>query len=134
MLFTLKTGGEDVTSEQDMISSFEIIRRIAGDKWKFLIITYLFNGSKRFGELQYHIDLITKKVLTENLRELEHFGIICRKEYTGIIPKVEYSLTDIGTSLQPVFESLIIWSLSYSNLFKEKLEQIDKSKNNGGTS
>lgn len=116
-----------INNEQDMISSFEIIRRIAGDKWKFLIITYLFNGSKRFGELQYHIDSITKKVLTENLRELEDFEIIFRTEYPGIIPKVEYSLTDIGISLQPVFESLIIWSLSYSNIFKEKREKNKES-------
>lgn len=110
--------------EQDMISSFEIIRRISGDKWKFLIITYLFNGSKRFGELLYHIDSITKKVLTENLRELENYGIIQRREYPGVTPRVEYSLTEIGNSLQPVFESLIIWSLSYSNLFKEKIDII----------
>lgn len=115
-----------MVNSEDMISSFEIIRRISGDKWKFLIITYLFNGSKRYGELQYHIDSITKKVLTENLRELESYGIICRTEYPGITPKVEYSLTEIGSSLQPVFESLVIWSLSYSNLYKEKLEEIKK--------
>ena len=113
-----------MVNNEDMISSFEIIRRISGDKWKFLIITYLFNGSKRYGELQYNIDSITKKVLTENLRELENYGIVCRTEYPGIVPKVEYSLTDIGSSLQPVFESLVIWSLSYSNLYKEKLEEI----------
>ncbi len=116
-----------INDEQDMISSFEIIRRITGDKWKFLIITYLFNGSKRFGELQYHIDSITKKVLSENLRDLESLGIICRKVYPGIMSKVEYSLTDIGISLQPVFESLIIWSLSYSNLFQENLGEIKQS-------
>ncbi|MGE4485988.1 MAG: winged helix-turn-helix transcriptional regulator [Oscillospiraceae bacterium] len=114
-------------NEQDLISSFEIIRRITGDKWKFLIITHLFNGKKRFGELQYHIDSITKKVLTENLRELENYGIVFRKECPGVTPKTEYALTDIGSSLQPVFESLIIWSLGYSNLYKEQLEEIEKN-------
>lgn len=110
-------------NDEDMISSFEIIRRISGDKWKFLIITHLFNGSKRFGELQYQIDSITKKVLAENLHELEDYGIVCRKEYPGIMPKVEYSLSEIGESLRTVFESLVIWSLKYSNLYKENLEK-----------
>ena len=78
---------------QDMISSFEIIRRISGDKWKFLIITYLFNGKRRFSELLYYIDSISKKVLAENLRELEHLGILYRITYDDPTPKVEYSLT-----------------------------------------
>ena len=112
-------------NEQDMISSFEVIRKIFGDKWKFLIITYLFNGITRFGELQYHIDSITKKVLTENLRELEKLGIVYRKTYHGVTLKTEYSLTEIGNSLQPVFESLIIWSLNYSTLYKEQLEEME---------
>ncbi len=103
-----------------MVSSFEIIRKITGDKWKFLIITYLFGGGKRFGVLQYYIDSITKKVLTENLRELESFGIVRRTETPDIVPNVEYSLTESGASLQPVFEALITWSLDYAELFKEK--------------
>lgn len=50
----------------DLTSTFEIVRRLCGDKWKFLIICYLFNGAKRYGELQYHLDSIKPKVLTEN--------------------------------------------------------------------
>ena len=60
----------------DLTSTFEIVRRLCGDKWKFLIICYLFNGAKRYGELQYHLDSIKPKVLTENLKELEDLGII----------------------------------------------------------
>ena len=47
----------------DLTSTFEIVRRLCGDKWKFLIICYLFNGPKRYGELQYHLDSIKPKVL-----------------------------------------------------------------------
>lgn len=105
----------------DFTSSFEIIRRLSGDKWKFLIICYLFNGQKRFSELKYQIDSITKKVLTENLRELEEIGIITREIFHGKVPHVEYSLTEIGHSLQPVFQSLIIWGLSYSRKYREEI-------------
>ena len=65
----------------DLTSTFEIVRRLCGDKWKFLIICYLFNGPKRYGELQYHLDSIKPKVLTENLKELEDLGIIQRTSY-----------------------------------------------------
>ena len=118
---------------QDMISSFEIIRRISGDKWKFLIITHLFNGKRRFSELLYYIDSISKKVLAENLRELEHLGILYRVTYDDAIPKVEYSLTSIGYSLQPVFQSLILWSLNYATAYKEQLRilQEQESEANG---
>lgn len=98
----------------DLTSSFEIVRRICGDKWKFLILCYLFNGSKRFGELQYHLDSIKQKVLAENLKELEQLGLICRISYPEVPPKVEYSLTELGDSLQPIFQELIIWGLNYS--------------------
>jgi DNA-binding HxlR family transcriptional regulator len=115
-------------SDNELTSSFEVIRRISGDKWKFLIICYLFNGHKRFGELQYHIDSITKKVLTENLRELEDMAIIKRKVYPVNTYHVEYSLTKIGYTLQPIFQSLIIWSLSYSNEYRQRLEQESKTE------
>ena len=83
---------------------------------------------KRFGELQYHIDSITKKVFDrEPARTRENYGIVFRKECPGVTPKTEYALTDIGSSLQPVFESLIIWSLGYSNLYKERLKETERS-------
>lgn len=101
-------------SVTDLTSSFEIIRRICGDKWKFLTLCYLFNGPKRFGELQYHLDSITQKVLTENLRSMEQMGLICRVSYPGTPLRVEYSLTEMGQSLQPIFQELIVWGLNYS--------------------
>ncbi|HHT25185.1 MAG TPA: helix-turn-helix transcriptional regulator [Clostridiaceae bacterium] len=114
---------------QDMISSFDIIRRISGDKWKFLIITHLFNGKRRFGELLYEIDNISNKVLSENLRELEKLGIVYRISYDEAVPRVEYSLTKIGCSLLPVFKSLIVWSLNYSDAYKKQMEILNDTNN-----
>ena len=108
------------SKDSSILSSFEIIRRLCGDKWKFLIICNLFNGPMRFGELLYYVDSITKKVLSENLRELEQLGLIRRKECPGIVKTVEYTLTDTGLSLKPIFTSLIEWSLHYSHQYREK--------------
>lgn len=105
----------------ELLSSFEIIRRLSGDKWKFLIICNLFHGPKRFGELMYYVEPITKKVLTENLRELESLEIISRTSYAGNITKVEYALTDMGQTLQPVFQALIEWGLKYAHSYRQKI-------------
>lgn len=107
-------------------TSFEIIRRICGDKWKFLTICHLFNGPRRFGELLYHLDAITQKVLSENLRELESLGLIERICYQEIPKHVEYRLTEAGKSLQPIFHDLIVWGLNYAQ------EQNAKAKREPG--
>lgn len=112
----------------DLTSSFEIVRRICGDKWKFLLLCYLFNGPKRFGELQYHLDSIKQKVLTENLKELEQLGLICRISYPEVPPKVEYSLTALGDSLQPIFQELIIWGLNYSQEQRRQLRHLENQQ------
>ena len=109
----IPVGMNDYTN-MAMMSSFEIIRSICGDKWKFLIISYLFNGPRRFGELMYHLDSISPKVLSENLRDLETLGIMERINYQKTPPHVEYNLTNIGQSLQPIFHDLIIWGLNYA--------------------
>ena len=82
---------------------------LISNKWKILIIRDLLNGSKRFGELQRTVTGISQKVLTSNLKELESDGLINRKVYPVVPPKVEYSLTDLGLSLKPVLDSMIAW-------------------------
>ena len=96
-------------------TSFEIIQRITGDKWKILIICHLFNRPYRFGELLYQVDNITKKVLTENLRELENLGIIERNSYSGNIAKVVYTISEIGRELQPILNELMVWGVHYAD-------------------
>lgn len=86
---------------------------IIGNKWSFLIIRDLLDGTRRFGELKKSIGSISQKVLTSNLRTLEELGILTRKVYPEVPPKVEYTLTETGYSLKPVLDSMHIWGESY---------------------
>ncbi len=81
-----------------------------GDKWKVLILRDLFmNGTMRFSELKRSMAGVTQKMLTQQLRDMENDGLIDRKVYPVVPPKVEYSLTDFGKSLKPVLDSLWNW-------------------------
>jgi DNA-binding HxlR family transcriptional regulator len=77
---------------------------VIGGKWKPLILFYLEGGTKRFGELRKRIPGLTKKMLTQHLRELERDQDVQRKVYAVVPPKVEYSLTRRGESLQPILK------------------------------
>jgi DNA-binding HxlR family transcriptional regulator len=82
---------------------------IIGGKWKPLIIFLLEDKTHRFGELQKLIPGMTKKMLTQHLRELERDEIIHRKVYAEVPPKVEYSLTKHGESLKPILKLMSAW-------------------------
>lgn len=92
--------------------------KMLGCRWKVLIIKELLDGTKRFGELKKSVTGITQKVLTSKLREMEELGLLERKIYPQIPPKVEYTLTDIGYSLRPVLESLKEWGKDYKRYTK----------------
>lgn len=96
----------------------EITMGLIGDKWKVLIIRDLLTGTKRFGELKKSLDTITQKVLTNNLRQMEASGLIERKVYAEVPPRVEYSLTDTGLSLKPILDSMVIWGNEYREMKK----------------
>jgi len=85
---------------------------IAG-KWKPLVIYYLETRTRRFGELQKLIPGMTKKMLTQHLRELERDGVVSRKVYPEIPPKVEYSLTRHGESLKPILKLMSAWGTKH---------------------
>ncbi len=91
----------------------EMTLSLIGDKWKVLIIRDLSDGTKRFGQLKNSITGISQKVLTANLRSLESSGLLSRKIYAQVPPKVEYSLTELGESLKPVLEALAHWGDAY---------------------
>ncbi|MBO99149.1 MAG: transcriptional regulator [Chloroflexi bacterium] len=91
------------------------VMNIIGGKWKIDIIYHLGEGTLRFGELKKSLIPITQQMLSKQLKELENDGIIKRKVYSVIPPKVEYSLTDTGNSLNPVIESILEWASYYSN-------------------
>ncbi len=82
---------------------------LIGDKWKVLILRDLMPGTKRFGELKKSIGSVSQKVLTAQLRDMEQNGLVHRKVYAEVPPRVEYSLTDLGRSLKPILEALRIW-------------------------
>lgn len=86
---------------------------LIGGKWKTLILYSLTNGTKRFGEIAVRIPDISRKVLTEQLKELEADGLIHRKQYNEIPPRVEYTLSDLGKSLSSVIRELEIWGNEY---------------------
>lgn len=91
----------------------EITMGLIGDKWKVLIIRDLLTGTKRFGELKKSLNGITQKVLTNNLRQMEASGLVNRKVYAEVPPRVEYYLTETGWSLKPILDSMVVWGNSY---------------------
>ncbi len=86
---------------------------LIGDKWKVLILRDLMNGTKRFGELKKSIGKVSQKVLTAQLRDMEEKGLVNRKVYAEVPPRVEYTLTDTGYSLKPVLDAMWAWGDAY---------------------
>ena len=86
---------------------------LIGDKWKVLILRDLMPGTKRFGELKKSIGSVSQKVLTAQLRDMEANGLISRKEYAEVPPRVECSLTNLGKSLKPILDAMKNWGEDY---------------------
>jgi DNA-binding HxlR family transcriptional regulator len=86
---------------------------LIGDKWKVLILRDLIGGTRRFGELRKSIGSISQKMLTQQLRDMEEDGLVNRKVYAEVPPRVEYSLTEDGVSLKPILDSLWVWGEQY---------------------
>ena len=94
----------------DFHCPIEYTLSLVGGKWKLLILYHLMNDNvKRYGELKKAIDGITHKMLSQQLKELEADGLIIRKEYHQIPPKVEYSLSGKGVTLLPILGNLYSW-------------------------
>ena len=86
---------------------------LISSKWKVLIVRDLLAGTKRFGELQRSVGNVSQKVLTAQLREMEEDGLVDRKAYPEVPPRVEYSLTELGRSLEPVLSAMWNWGEEY---------------------
>ncbi|QPJ65260.1 MAG: helix-turn-helix transcriptional regulator [Candidatus Nitrohelix vancouverensis] len=80
-----------------------------GGKWKGMALYHLLDGVKRFNELKRNMGNVTQRMLTKQLRELESDGLVSRKVYAEVPPKVEYSLTQKGKSLRPILLALEKW-------------------------
>lgn len=98
----------------------EIALSRMGDKWKSLIVRDLLTGTKRFSELKKSLTGISQKVLTQHLRIMEANGLVNRKVYAEVPPRVEYSLTEIGRSLKPIHDALWQWGEAYQKKSVEK--------------
>ena len=88
---------------------------LISDKWKVLIIRDLLPGTKRFGELKKSIGGVSQKVLTSQLRQMEESGLLTRRVYPEVPPKVEYTLTELGVSLKPVLDAMRDWGEEYKS-------------------
>lgn len=91
----------------------EMALEVIGGKWKLVILNNLFGGKKRFGELKRVMPHITQRMLTRQLRELEEDGLVHREVYAQVPPKVEYSLTGIGESLESIVRQIDEWGEKY---------------------
>lgn len=95
----------------------DITINILSGKWKLSILWHLSQNIVRFNELQRLLPNITQKTLTMQLRELERYGIIYRKVYAEIPPRVEYGLTEVGESLKPILGYMCQWGKDYKKHF-----------------
>lgn len=100
---------------------------VLGTKWKPIIIWVLQKRKARFGQIAATIGIISRKVLTTTLKELEDDGLILREEYKELPPRVEYSLTKRGAALLPIMKQLVEWDLRYSTT-KQPLNEGQKAK------
>lgn len=86
---------------------------LISDRWKVLILRDLFTGTKRFGELKKSLTGVSQKVLTASLKDMAENGLVTRKAYAEVPPRVEYSLTETGRSLQPIILAMFDWGMAY---------------------
>lgn len=91
----------------------EMTLQLIENKWKILILRDLLTGTKRFGELKKSVTGITQKVITSNLRDMESSGLLTREVFPEVPPRVEYTLTDTGYSLEPILDSMYSWGENY---------------------
>lgn len=104
---------EEKTVKELPACPVETTLTLIGDKWKVLILRDLLPGTKRFGELKKSIGKVSQKVLTAQLRDMEQNGLVHRKVYPEVPPRVEYSLTPLGMSLKPILDAMRNWGEEY---------------------
>ncbi|MFI6731168.1 winged helix-turn-helix transcriptional regulator [Streptomyces atratus] len=103
----------DRTEETPEYCAIECAMEVLGGRWKLAILKELLAGTRRFSELKRALPRITQRMLTRQLREMETDGLVIRNVYREVPPKVEYSLTEIGRSLDGIAEQLDTWGRWY---------------------
>lgn len=103
----------DTTKTELPACPVETTLTLISNKWKVLILRDLMTGTKRFGELKKSIGGVSQKVLTAQLRQMEESGLLTRKVYPEVPPRVEYTLTELGYSLKPILDAMWTWGEEY---------------------
>ena len=118
-------------AEKNISCLVETTLAVIGGRWKVLILQQLSDGVKRFNELHRALSGITHKTLTQQLREMEADGIVNRKVYPQIPPKVEYSLTSLGKTLKPVLAAMHNWAECHGRALEHRKRTIRNSAGAG---
>jgi DNA-binding HxlR family transcriptional regulator len=100
---------DDCEYDGDRACAVEAFLDALGGRWKGMILFHLLGGTRRFGELRKALESVTQRTLTNQLRELERDGVIARKVYAEVPPRVEYSLTPLGQRLAPILAAMAEW-------------------------
>ena len=109
----IANGLDKKTGASIMLCPIEAITDMIKGKWKLSILYHLFEGTKRFNELKRLVPQASRHMLTQHLRELEADELVHREVFPEVPPKVEYSLTEKGVALMPIFDAMIEWGQSY---------------------
>ena len=120
--YTAKWGVQIAAISQSTVPNLpacpvETTLTLISDKWKVLILRDLLTGTKRFGELRKSIGTVSQKVLTSQLRQMEESGLLTRKVYAEVPPRVEYTLTELGYSLKPIMDAMWAWGENYKKQY-----------------
>lgn len=102
---------------------------VMGGKWKVTVLFRLMEGTRRFNELRRLLPNVTQRMLTTQLRDLESDGLVSRKVYAEVPPKVEYSLTPLGKTLEPILRELFHWGETFKEQVKSSPQKTKVRKN-----
>jgi len=108
----------DISPNKSTFCPVAFFNKKIGGKWRLIIIYHLANNTLRFGQLSYRMSGISRKVLTENLKQMESDGLIIRTSYNEVPLRVEYSLTQESKDLLPLFQELAVWAGKFSKNLK----------------
>ncbi|WP_420809576.1 winged helix-turn-helix transcriptional regulator [Alteromonas portus] len=109
---------ENESDQSQYICGVAVSLEIIGGKWKGVILWHLCHKTLRFSQLRRRLQGVTQKMLTQQLRELERDGLVNRKVYAEVPPRVEYSLTDLGRTLEPTLRQLCDWGRAYNDDYR----------------
>ena len=109
---------ENAGEPNQYICGVAVSLEIIGGKWKGVILWHLCHKTLRFSQLRRRLQGVTQKMLTQQLRELERDGLVNRKVFAEVPPRVEYSLTDLGRTLEPTLRQLCEWGRAYNDDYR----------------